>query len=231
MQNTRISLFLEQTPCLPSPSLFWNLSDSECLRRALQPGGPATTVLLRFLFWYDTNNALLIYVDFLLSNVQISVFNPFLDFEILCKTPIWPGRSQCQNPGRTTRQAPFPLFQFVINRASFRPLFLSTSDRDLFTFTKGVKNYNSSVLLQFRGGIRPARRHPRWCAQSFSRRHRWQGHHPRCHQQGEFTFACGFGLIVAFANSAGEQRSALWGGDKVQGPAVQGKQDMCCNCI
>ena len=119
-------------------------------------------------------------------------------------------------------------FQFVINRASFRPLFLSTSDRDLFTFTKGVKNYNSSVLLQFRGGIRPARRHPRWCAQSIPRRHRWQGHHPRCHQQGEFTFACGFGLIVAFANSVGEQRSALWGGDKVQGPAVQGKQDMCC---
>ena len=117
-------------------------------------------VLIRY-----TNHALLINVDFLLSNVQISVFNLFLDFEILCKTSIWPGRGQCQNPGRTTRQAPFPLFQFVINQASFRPLFLSTSDRDLFTFTKGVKNYNSSVLLLlFRGGIRPARRHPRWCA-------------------------------------------------------------------
>ena len=66
-------------------------------------------VLIRY-----TNHALIINVDFLLSNVQISVFNPFLDFEILCKTPIWPGRSQCQNPGRTTRQAPFPLFQTTL---------------------------------------------------------------------------------------------------------------------
>ena len=173
MQNTRISLFLEQTPCLPSPSHLEIFQTQNAWDLLCNQGGRQQPCFWGLLFWYDTNNALIIYVDFLLSNVQISVFNPFLDFEILCKTPIWPGRSQCQNPGRTTRQARFPLFQFGINRASFRVLLLSTSDRDLFTFTKGVKNYNSSVLLQFRGGIRPARRHPRWCAQSFSRRHRW----------------------------------------------------------
>ena len=58
-------------PLPPFSFSFGNLSDSECLRRALQPEGPATTVLLRFVVLKRyTKNALL---DFLLSNVQISV--------------------------------------------------------------------------------------------------------------------------------------------------------------
>ena len=61
-------------PLPPFSFSFGNLSDSECLRRALQPEGPATTVLLRFVVLIRyTNHALLINVDFLLSNVQISV--------------------------------------------------------------------------------------------------------------------------------------------------------------
>ena len=64
-------------PLPPLSFSFGNLSDSECLRRALQPEGPATTVLLRFVVLIRyTNYALLINVHFLLSNVQISVVNP-----------------------------------------------------------------------------------------------------------------------------------------------------------
>ena len=159
------------SPLLPFFEIFQTQNAWDVL---CNQGGRQQPCFWGLLFWYDTNNSLLIYVDFLLSNVQISVSNPSWILRYCAKLLFDQDAANARIQGELQGKLHF-LF--------FRPLFLSTSDRDLFTFTKGVKNYNSSVLLLlFRGGIRPARRHPRWCAQSISRRHRWQGHHPRCHQ-------------------------------------------------
>ena len=161
MQNKDLLIFGTDSPLLPFFEIFQTQNAWDLL---CNQGGRQQPCFWGLLFWYDTNNALLIYVDFLLSNVQISVFNPSWILRYCAKLLFDQDAANARIQGELQGKLHFLLFQFVINQASFRPLFLSTSDRDLFTFTKGVKNNNSSVLLQFRGGIRPARRHPRWCA-------------------------------------------------------------------
>ena len=61
------------SPLLPFFEIFQTQNAWDLL---CNQGGRQQPCFWGLLFWYDTNNALLIYVDFLLSNVQISVFNP-----------------------------------------------------------------------------------------------------------------------------------------------------------
>ena len=125
-------------PLPPLSFSFWNLSDSECLRRALQPEGPATTVLLRFVVLKRyTKNALL---EFLLSNVQISVSNPFWILRYCAKFLFDQDAANARIQGELQGKLPFLFFNLSLIRLR--------SDRSFYpppiviTVSIHLKNYN-----------------------------------------------------------------------------------------
>ena len=104
-------------PLPPLSFSFGNLSDSECLRLALQPEGPATTVLLRLVVLIRyTNHALLINVDFLLSNVQISVSNPSWILRYCAKLPFDQDAANARIQGELQGKLHFLFFNLSLIR-------------------------------------------------------------------------------------------------------------------